>query len=200
MTEYRNYTYNSVLAPYIRDFIFEKRSLGFIYNAQAYQLKRFDIYWCNHGYDQLCMTRRMLEEWLCCLPNESKSNQSGRIGTVKSLSIYMNTLGIKCYIPFVSIGKDHNTIHVLSALEIQELYKEIDSYVPASINPADYRMANEYPVMFRLYYCCGMRNNEVCVLETSDVDLESGILIQRAGATNGKKQAVKFKRTKILIH
>ena len=184
MTEYRNYTYNSVLAPYIRDFIFEKRSLGFIYNVQAYQLKRFDIYWHNHGHDEVCITREMVEEWLCRLPNESKSSQSGRIGAVKSLSIYMNTLGVKCYIPFFSIGKDHNTIHVLSGLEIQELFKEIDSYVPASINSADFRIANEYPVMFRLYYCCGMRNNEVCALETSDVDLKSGILTIR----NGKNQ------------
>lgn len=184
MTEYRNYTYNSVLAPYIRDFIFEKRSLGFIYNVQAYQLKRFDTYWCNHGYDEVCMTGEMLEEWLCCFPNESKSSQGGRITAVKSLAIYMNTLGIKCFIPFLSIGKDHNTIHVLNSFEIQELFKEIDSYVPASINPADFRMAKEYPVMFRLYYCCGMRNNEACALETSDVNLESGILTVR----NGKNQ------------
>ena len=47
MTEYRNYSYISTLAPYIQDFISEKRSLGYIYNTQAYQLKRLDDYWCS---------------------------------------------------------------------------------------------------------------------------------------------------------
>ena len=40
MTEIRNYTYTSVLSPYIEGFIAEKRSLGFIYNSEAYELFR----------------------------------------------------------------------------------------------------------------------------------------------------------------
>ena len=42
MTEIRNYTYTSVLSPYIEGFIAEKRSLGFIYNSEAYELFRLD--------------------------------------------------------------------------------------------------------------------------------------------------------------
>ncbi len=125
-----------------------------------------------------------MEEWLCKKTDESRSSQGSRVGAVKSLAIYMNTLGIKCHIPLHSIGKDHNVVHVLNGKEIQELFEKIDIYIPVSINPADFRMANEYPVMFRLYYCCGMRNNEVCSLETSDVDLKAGILTIR----NGKNQ------------
>lgn len=181
MTEYRNYIYKSVLAPYIQDLISEKRSHGFIYNTQAYQLKRFDDYWCMHGYMEICMTAEILQGWLCCLPDESKSSHSGRISAVKSLAVYMNTLGVKCYVPLLSIGKDHNTVHVLNKKEIRELFATIDSYIPRSMNPADFRMANEYPLMFRLYYCCGMRNNEACTLEKADVDLESGILTVRDG-------------------
>ncbi len=56
MINYRDYTYISVLAPYIRDLICEKRSLGFIYNDQAYQLKRFDMYWYSHAYDEVCIS------------------------------------------------------------------------------------------------------------------------------------------------
>lgn len=150
MSEYRDYVYKSVLAPYIRQLISEKRKQGFIYNAQAYQLKRFDEYWRQRSYTETCISPEMLHEWLCCLPGEGKSSHSGRISVVKSLAVYMNTLGIRCY-------------------------------VPKSKNPADLRMANEYPLMFRLYYCCGMRNNEVCALTTFDVDLESGILTIRDG-------------------
>jgi integrase len=78
---------------------------------------------------------------------------------------------------------------VLNKEEVKELFSVIDSYIPVSIHPADLRMANEYPLMFRLYYCCGMRNNEVCALKTADVDLESGILTIR-DAKNHKDRLV----------
>lgn len=93
----------------------------------------------------------------------------------------MNTRGIPSYIPVLSIGADHKTVHVLSRKELKELFEQVDSYKPASINPADFRMAREYPLMFRLYYCCGMRNNEVCMLETTDADLGNGIITVRNG-------------------
>ncbi len=96
MSEYRDYVYKSVLAPYIRNLISEKRKQGFIYNAQAYQLKRFDNYWCQRGYTETCISPEMLQEWLRCLPGEGKSSHSGRISAVKSLAVYMNTLGIRC--------------------------------------------------------------------------------------------------------
>lgn len=93
----------------------------------------------------------------------------------------MNTRGIPSYIPVLSVGADHKTVHVLSRKELKELFEQVDSYKPAGINPADFRMAREYPLMFRLYYCCGMRNNEVCMLETTDADLKNGIITVRDG-------------------
>ena len=53
MVEYRDYPYQSVLAPYIQDYISEKRSLGFIYNVTGYQLYRFDQYWIRNAFDDI---------------------------------------------------------------------------------------------------------------------------------------------------
>lgn len=180
MTERKDYPYQSALAEYMTGLIAEKRKLGFIYNTTSYTLKRFDTYWLAHGNGKT-IQREPLEEWLGRLPGESKSSHLHRVSTVKQLSIYMNTLGVLCYVPVLSIGTDHNTVHVLGKKELEELFEQIDNYIPASINHADYRMAKEYPVMFRLYYCCGMRNNEVCSLETADVDLKNGIITIRDG-------------------
>lgn len=176
MTEIRNYAYRSVLAPYIEDYIAEKRSLGFIYNVTAYQLKRLDEYWINNGYTKICITAEMLDKWTCCLNGESKSSHGGRVSAVKGFAVYLVSLGIKCHIPLLSIGKDHNTVHVLSHTEIIELFNVIDGYAPKTTKVWDIRMANEYPIIFRLYYCCGMRNNEACALETTNVDFETGVI------------------------
>jgi integrase/recombinase XerD len=181
MTDIRDYTYESVLKTYINDYVSEKRSLGFIYNTTAYMLKRFDKYWIDSGYEDMCITAERLDKWICCMPGESKSSHSGRICAIRNLAIYMNSRGKDCYVPVLTVGGDHNTVHVLSKLEIQELFDVIDNYIPKSLQPADWRMANEYPVMFRLYYCCGMRNNEVCALETADFDADAGIITIRDG-------------------
>ena len=45
-------------------------------------------------------------------------------------------------------------------------------------------MADEYPIMFRFYYCCGMRNDEVCSLKTADIDLQKGIITIYDGKNN----------------
>ena len=42
MKTYKEYPYQSALAPYIRDFLSEKRALGFIYEGKSYQLFRLD--------------------------------------------------------------------------------------------------------------------------------------------------------------
>lgn len=176
MVPYRDYPYQSILAPYIKDYIAEMRALGFIYNVKGYQLYRLDQYWTKNGFNDAFLTSERLAEWLCPLPGESKSSQSSRVGAARGLATYLNARGIQCDLPFINIGTDHPLIHLLDKTEIQELFHAVDTYVPHSITEADYRMADEYPIMFRLFYCCGMRNNEVCSLKTSDIDLDNGII------------------------
>ena len=176
MVQYRDYPYQSVLAPHIRDLISEKRALGFIYNVKGYQLYRLDRYWMDSGFTDIHLTAEKLDKWVCALPGEGKSSHESRIGAAKSLATYMNAHGIVCDVPLVTVGKAYPRIHVLDRTELSQLFNAIDSYVPRSLTPSDVRMADEYPVMFRLYYCCGMRNNEVCSLRASDVDLEKGII------------------------
>lgn len=182
--EYKEYPYQSVLAPYIRNFLEEKRKLGFIYDVMAYQLYRLDQYWHSRGYQEISMSPEKLDEWIKALPYESRSSQNQRIEAARSLGSYLIAIGLNSYVPLISVGKDHPVIHILSKSECQQLFSEIDNYLPETHNPADFRIANEYPVIFRLYYCCGMRNNEVCSLRVSDIDLNSGII----SILNGKNQ------------
>lgn len=182
--EYKDYPYQSVLSPYIQSFLEEKRALGFIFNGMAYQLHRLDQYWHLHQYSDVKMSAARLDEWMKALPGESKSSQRGRICAARSLGLYLVNLGLNTYVPMNNIGGDHPVIHVLSKSEIQELFAVIDNHVPYYKNQTDYRLANEYPIIFRLFYCCGMRNNEVCSLGSENIDLVKGIIT----VLNGKNQ------------
>ena len=174
--ENRDYPYQSILAPHIRNFLEEKRGLGFIYNGMAYQLYRLDQYWSLHGYQSMDMSPERLDDWTKALPAEGKSSQRGRICAVRSFGSYLIALGLNSYIPLVGIGGDHPVVHILTKDELRHLFEVIDSYIPQTGYKADIRMANEYPLIFRLLYCCGMRNNEVCSLKMSEVDFNSGII------------------------
>ena len=182
--EYKDFPYQSSLAPYIRNFLEEKRNMGFIYDEMAYQLYRLDQYWITHGYQDVRMTPEVLDEWINALPGESRSSQNKRIGAARSLGCYLIAQGLNSYVPLIGVGQDHVVVHILSKDELRQLFAEIDNYVPKSFYPADFRMANEYPIIFRLYYCCGMRNNEVCALRTTDIDLQTGMIT----ILNGKNQ------------
>ena len=181
MTEIRKYTYSSVLGPYINDFIAEKRALGYIYNAEAYELYRLDKYWKDHCYNDPCMSLEMLDEWLSAKPGEGKTGHNRRIIAARLLAVYLNSIGIPAYIPLISVRPSENKVHVLSHEELRQLFNVIDTCQPKSLSKAHYRIAKEYQVMFRLYYCCGMRNNEVCTLAVKDIDFDSGIITVHNG-------------------
>ena len=54
------------------------------------------------------------------------------------------------------------------------LFLEIDNYVPKKGGAAVKRIANEYPVLFRLIYLNGLRASEACGLPTENIDWEGG--------------------------
>ena len=87
--EYRDYPYQSILAPHIRNFLEEKRGLGFIYNGMAYQLYRLDQYWSLHGYQSMDMSPERLDDWTKALPAEAVSAEgfvrSGALAVTSSL-------------------------------------------------------------------------------------------------------------------
>ena len=59
---------------------------------------------------------------------------------------------------------------------IREFFEQVDLYKTASCVAVFNRIARESPVLFRLIYCCGLRNNEACSLKICDVDPENGLI------------------------
>lgn len=88
----------------------------------------------------------------------------------------MNSLGIHAYIPVESVKKEITIPHFLSVEERLSFFKALDAETPGVSCPYTWRMWNEYRVIFRLLYCCGMRNSEACRLRAEDVELDRGIL------------------------
>lgn len=167
----------SILAPYIVGFISEKRSLGYIYRTEEQILLRFDRYCLERSLNTESVTRDFLSTWMEQLDTEGLFHQGKRISAVRQLLIYMASLGISVYIPHDFCHFEKKLPHILTQEELDALFFEIDAYVPHQCNNRNLlRLSNEYKVLFRMIYSCGLRNSEGAGIAVSDVDIEAGIL------------------------
>lgn len=170
------YSYKSVLGTHIKNFIKEKRAQGYSYQAQAYLMGNFDAYWADHTYTFVGLTPESLDGWTKKRDSENKGYLHNRISVVREFSRYLNGLGISSYIPPFSFRRNKPLVYVLCDEETAELFDKIDGCMPIKKNRVQIRMSYEYPVLFRLIYCCGLRRSEACGLSVAQVDLVQGII------------------------
>ena len=177
MSSKQKYSYDSAFSPYINGLILQKKSCGFIYDQQSYVLKKFDEFCIMNGFDEALITREIAMGWAIQRETESINYRNQRVSFLRQLSLYMNSVGISSYIPRLTPSSAVSVPHIPNSDELRQLFEVIDNHLPR----LDYWhiCSMEYQVLFRLYYCCGLRLSEGCNLKTYDVDLDKGILTIR---------------------
>lgn len=166
----KDYVRKSPVAHYIDGLLEEKRSLGYSYEFEEYLLNVFDNYCVEGGLTDPCFTRQFLEGWTKAWAGESPSYHSQRISFVRQLALYMNSLGMHAHVPTESVKKEIPIPHFLGFEERTAFFEALDGSPPRTACPYAWRMWNEYRVIFRLIYSCGLRNSEACHLKGGDVD------------------------------
>jgi integrase/recombinase XerD len=170
----KSYEYYSQLAPYISGLICQKRADGYSYEFEAYMLGHFDQFCIENGYDNGSLTRDLVMAWAEQRPTESKNYRNHRVSFVRQLALYMISLNMDAYIPTAFDSNAVSVPYVLSRDEIHEFYKAVDNYLPCQL--AFQRFSLSYSVLFRLFYCCGLRLSEGCYLKRSAINFENGNL------------------------
>lgn len=177
----KTYEFSSVLAPHIETFISLKRSSGFSFDLESYYLNLFDKYCVEHSLSEPSYSKEFLGEWMTLKETESNETLSRRISVVRQLSLYLNGIGIPAYVPHKFSSSNGSVPYALVGKELHAFFEVLDNAVaelgPLGIpHPNRARLKIEYKIMFRLYYCCGLRNNELCSLKSENVDLDNGII------------------------
>ena len=166
--------FTSIFGEHIENFLKEKRSLGFIYTTEEAILLRFDKY-CSEKYlDDIQIDREFLHDWCSLGQNEKLANLNKRITAVRQFLLYMQSIGVREYLPATQGRPEIVVPHIFTAQEYLDFFETVDTYLPQK-QPHCYRMANEYKVLFRIYACCGMRNTEAAGIAMTCVDLEEGV-------------------------
>lgn len=183
----------SVLAPYIEGLLKEKRSLGRDYGTEEKILLRLDRYCAERNLATINVTKDFLGDWCGQSETEGVSFHGKRISVARQLMLYMASLGIDVYLPKNELGTEVILPHLLTDDEKAAFFRSVDGYVTDTLSHSVCRrMANEYVVLFRMLYCCGLRNGEGCGLPSDSVDLETGVLTIRNA--KGKKDRLVYMR------
>ena len=127
-------------------------------------------------------SQMILEEYIftSCFLNDiqgliEQKKQSGYIyDSAKYIFIQFDKfcVGNECYIPSKFSAKSYRVPYVMNEREIKELFTVADDYAP-KVNADRFNiLAEEYKVLFRFIYCCGLRVSEARKLKLEDIDFE----------------------------
>lgn len=169
----RNYTFSSSIASMIEGHIAERRASGFMYNSAADVLKELDTFCIDNGFQDDTVTKEMADAWSIQRDSEGISARNIRVSILRQLSKYIFSLGKEAYMPSNTQSGEIKVSHIFSEKERIEFFTALDSLKTRSGKYGS-MLLEECKVIFRLYYCCGLRLSEPLELKWSNVNLEQG--------------------------
>lgn len=171
----RNYSYASSLSPYIEGLINEKRSAGYAYGAASDVLKALDTFCIENGFSCGTVTKELSDAWSVQKETEGLSARNIRVSILRQVSKYILSLGLHAYLPQAGQSTESPEAHVFTECERAAFFESLDAIIPPN-GPGGTRILNECRVLFRLYYCCGMRRSEPLGLTWDCFDPEAGTI------------------------
>ncbi len=166
----------------LEDFIKHKRSLGFKYDTERDNFRRFSEYTLNHKVENNCLDRELVLGWTARRKNESVKTWEHRSSNTRQFALYLQNKGYEAYMPIKNhkVRRTEYVPYIFTHEEIDRFFQAVDSILPHSKS----NKHHSFPLLFRLLYCCGLRISEACRLKISDVDFSSGVLFIRESKFN----------------
>lgn len=167
----RNYVFNSALASAIEGLIQEKRASGYVYNSNADVLKELDTFCIEHGFLSDTVTKDLSDAWAIQRETEGISSRNIRVSNLRQVAKYLHSIGIESYMPQMLQSGETKIAHVFTAEERKEFFECLNKL---KIKRNSNRLLEECRILFRLYYCCGLRLSEPIWLTWDDIDYDRG--------------------------
>lgn len=145
------------------------------YKEKSYcnHLRQFDRFCIEHGILEPVFTGQHAAEWIQRKDNEAITTHYSRINGIKQFLIYLNRKEYPVFVTRdISFKQTDFQPHIYTENEIARYFHAVDTY-ESSRNRKD---AIQFPILFRLLYCCGTRINETLGIRKQDVDLGDGII------------------------
>jgi integrase len=169
MTEFN---FSSIFAEELRIYINEKMAAGFKAQSFIFLARVFDRFCNNQGLKEKIFTVREANEWLKKGASEHQTSFYSRINFSKNFLRYLSLKGYDVYVVRdVRFIPSNFKPHIYTKEETERYFKAVDNY-----SDLNRKNAIQYPVLFRILYCCGTRISETLSIRKKDIDLDKGII------------------------
>jgi len=186
----KRFVYNSILAPFINDFIVMKEALGFNILRTKWILLEIDRFYCQKDVREPVITRKLIMEWQQTRTNDHPKTLYAKYCIISQLARYMSKHGHDCYIPQLPrcvAGKMDFTPYIFTIEQIRMLFEKSDG-----LRVYDRHMNSTMfciPAILRLLYSTGLRISEALSIRNKDVKFD-GNYIHIRKTKNGTERIV----------
>lgn len=162
-----------VFSKEINAYLDYKVSSGYTEKNFYTHLRHFEHFCNKHVLTEPVFTKELAQEWIKKCDQEASTTHYSRINGIKHFLSYLNKKGYDVYVTRdIAFRKTEFQPHIYTDDEISRYFHAVDTF-DSSKNKKD---KIQYPVLFRILYCCGTRINETLGIRKQDVDLEAGII------------------------
>ena len=165
--------FNSVFADELNKYLDLQMTYGYKEISYIYILRLFDRFCASRVQSIPEFTRDVAEQWIKLRQGEATTTRYSRVNRAKNFLIYLRNNGYNVYVTRdVAPGSTNFKPHIYTHDEVARYFSVVDSF-DAQKNR---KVKIQFPVLFRLLYCCGTRINETLGIRKIDVDIEEGII------------------------
>lgn len=181
------YEFQSIFKEEIHRYVEDKSSAGYKAENIRRNLINFDKFCAEEKLSSLYFTKETAERWIKQRDVEGPTTHYSRVNQGKNFLKYLQLKGYDVYVPrdVRFIGTDFEP-HIYTASETEKYFYAVDHHSSCR-NKKD---AIQYPVLFRILYCCGTRINETLGIRKKDVDLDKGIILLNETKNNKQRYVV----------
>lgn len=165
--------FSSVFAEQMDRYLEAKVSAGFKETSFYTFLRSFDSYCARENILEKALTKEEVQQWCRRREGEATTTHYTRVNSLRHFLIYLARKGFSVYVPRDAAFQPTGfTPHIYTTAEVERYFEAVDTFHSSYCK----KDAIQYPVLFRILYCCGTRINETLGIRKCDVDLKEGII------------------------
>jgi len=169
----RRPVFNSIFADEMNHYMDDRVAAGFQESGYYGNLRKFDRFCCEEKIITSIFTEENANRWLKRSIDEATTTHYKRINGSKHFLMYLKRKGYDVFVVRdVHFRPTDFQPHIYTKEQAQRYFLALDSYS----DPRRKKAAIQYPVLFRILYCCGTRISETLRIRKMDVDLDNGII------------------------
>ena len=173
----KKFNYNSIYAPYFKQFIAMKQAFGFTLLRTEWVFFEFYKFFLDANITQLGITKEQIDQWRATRINDSSSTIYTKYSILSQFCKFMCKIGYDSYIPRMPVNNSQNsfTPYIFSQQQMATIFN-----ICENLRLYDGHMSTILfivPAIIRLLYGTGMRISEALSLRNKDVDVERKIIL-----------------------